>query len=208
MSKGHAASALYAILAKRRFFKEDILRNYCADGCLPGHATRDCVPGLEVSTGSLGHGLPIGTGMALAAKHDKANNRIFVLLSDGECDEGSVWEAAMFAGHHGLDNLVAIIDYNNIQAFGRTKEVLDLEPFAEKWRSFKWAAKEVNGHDLDDLMRTSLAIPFSMGKPSVIIAHTVKGKGVSFMEDTLTWHYKSPDKDQLSLALKELEESE
>jgi transketolase len=160
---------------------------------------------MEVSTGSLGHGLSIGTGIALAAKHDKEIYRTYVLLSDGECDEGSTWEAAMFASHHKLDNLLAIIDYNKFQAFGRTKEVLELEPFADKWESFGWAVRRVDGHDIKKIISSLEKIPFKKKKPSVVIADTIKGKGVSFMEDKLLWHYRSPSKEDLEKALGELE---
>jgi len=205
LSKGHAASALYATLAQRGFFSEEILEQYCIDGGkLSGHSTKACVPGVEASTGSLGHGLSIGIGMALAAKYDASKYRVFVLLSDGECDEGSVWEAAMFASHHKLDNLIAIIDYNKIQAFGRTKEVLNLEPFVDKWKAFGWEVKEIDGHDFQEILHVLKGIPFKEGKPSIAIAHTVKGKGISFMEDEVLWHYKSPNKEQLEIALREL----
>jgi len=205
LSKGHAASAIYATLSKMHFFDKRILVQYCRDGgTLPGHVTIRCVPGIEASAGSLGHGLAIGAGMAIAAKHDRLPYRVFVLMSDGECDEGSVWESALFASHHKLDNLVAIIDYNKIQAFGRTDEVLNLEPFVEKWKSFGFSVKEVNGHDIKRIISTFKKIPFKKNKPSVVLAHTIKGKGVSFMENKLLWHYKSPDKKELEFALQEL----
>jgi len=205
LSKGHGCSALYASLALRGFFNESVLDTYCADdGVLPGHVTLRCVPGIEASTGSLGHGLPIGVGMALAARLDSRAYRTFVVMGDGECDEGSVWEAAMFAGQKGLDNLIAIIDYNKIQAFGRTSDVLDLEPFAKKWESFGWAAIEVDGHSISALCKALGSVPFEKGKPSVVIAHTIKGKGVSFMENRLEWHYKSPKPEEEERALEEL----
>lgn len=205
LSKGHAASALYVTLAVKGFFPEEKLQNYCKDGCrLAGHTTKDCVPGVEVSTGSLGHGLPIGVGMALAGKKDGKKYRVFVLMSDGECDEGSNWEAALFASHHKLDNLVAIIDYNKIQAFGRTNEVLNLEPLKDKWTAFGWSVTEVNGHNFLEIEKALEKVPFKNQKPSLIIAHTVKGKGVSFMEEKIEWHYRSLDKELLKSALKEL----
>lgn len=205
LSKGHAASALYATLAERGFIPEDILKEYCIDGGrLPGHSTMRCVPGVEVSTGSLGHGLSMGIGMAIAAKHDGSKHRVFILLSDGECDEGSVWESAMFASHHKLDNLIAIIDYNKIQAFGRTNEVINLEPFKDKWTAFGWIVKEIDGHNFSQIEKTLSGVPFEKNKPSIAIAHTIKGKGVSFMENQLAWHYKSPNKEQLETALREL----
>lgn len=205
LSKGHASSALYAVLAKRGFFPKKLLNDYCVDrGKLPGHATINCVPGVEVSTGSLGHGLSIGAGLALAAKHDKNKSRVFVILSDGECQEGSVWEAAMFASQHKLDNLISIIDYNKLQGFGKTKDIVGLEPFGKKWAAFGWQVKEVDGHDMAKIIKILESVPFVVKKPSVIIAHTIKGKGVSFMEDSLAWHYKSPGPDELKIALREL----
>jgi transketolase len=205
LSKGHAASALYAILAERGFFNRSVLKGYCCNGgTLPGHATRGCAPGVEVSTGSLGHGLAMANGMAFAALHDDLRCRIFALLSDGECDEGSVWESALFAGHHCLENCVAIIDCNKMQAFGKTSEVLNLEPFAEKWRSFGWSVCEVDGHDYSAMQKLFQKIPFQKYKPSCVIAHTIKGKGVSYMENILDWHYKSPKQADVTAALKEL----
>lgn len=205
LSKGHGCAAVYAALAEKGFFPKDWLDTYCQDGsCLSGHITHHGVPGVEASTGSLGHGLSIGCGIALAGRHDGRHYRVFVLLSDGECDEGSTWEAALFAPHHRLDNLVAIVDYNKIQSFGTVKEVLDLEPLAGKWQAFGWATREIDGHDLAQIEKALLSVPFESGRPSCIIAHTVKGKGVSFMEGQLAWHYKSPSNEQLSQALAEL----
>ncbi len=205
LSKGHAASALYAVLCKRGVFNKKILASYCsAKLSLPGHATKGCVPFVEASTGSLGHGLPIGSGMALAGKYDGLDYRVFVLLSDGECDEGSTWEAALFASHHKLDNLVAIIDYNKLQAFGRTEEVLSLEPLAEKWKAFGWEAREVDGHNFAQMEKILKIVPLKKNRPTMIIAHTVKGKGISFMEDKLMWHYKSPQGEDFKNAMKEL----
>ena len=205
LSKGHAASALYATLAQRGFFPEEVLKGYCIDGGrLSGHSTMGSVPGVEVSTGSLGHGLPLGIGMALAARHDRNKYRVFILLSDGECDEGSTWEGVMFASHHKLDNLIAIIDYNKLQAFGRIEEVVNLEPLRDKWAAFGWEVKEIDGHNFTQIEEALCEVPFKKNKPSIIIAHTIKGKGVSFMENQIAWHYKSPDKEQLEVALKEL----
>jgi transketolase len=206
VSKGHGAAGFYAALAHAGFFPVDWLDRYCQDGePLSGHVTKKGVPGVELSTGSLGHGLPVGCGMALAARADASPSRIFVLLSDGECDEGSSWEAILFAPHHRLDNLVAIVDFNKIQSFGTVKEVLDLEPFAAKWRAFGWAVQEIDGHNHDQIAGTLAAVPFERGRPSVVIANTVKGKGVPFMEDKLLWHYRSPSAEQLAQALAELE---
>ena len=201
LSKGHSAAAAYSVLAELGFFPKDKLKDYCRDGTeLPGHIHHS-VPGVEVSTGSLGHGLSIGVGMALYFKRSGAANRVAVLLSDGDCNEGSTWEAALMAPHLGLENLLVIIDHNKLQAFGRTGEVLPLQPLADKWRSFRWAVREIDGHNHKEISDSLAAIPFERGKPSLLLAHTVKGKGVSFMEDKLIWHYKSPDDEQLRLAL-------
>lgn len=206
LSKGHGVAALYAILAKRGFFPEEILNTYCQDGGkLPGHSTRGSLPGIEASTGALGHGLSMGCGMARAAKDDNLPHKIFVLLSDGECDSGFTWEAALFASHHQLDNLVAIIDYNKIQGFGRTNEVINLEPFVDKWAAFGWEVKEINGHNHSEIEKAFAKLPFEKNKPSIVIANTVKGKGVSFMEDQILWHYRCPDNEEFERALKELD---
>jgi transketolase len=164
----------------------------------------NCAPGVEVSTGSLGHGLSIGAGLALGLSLERRKSRVFVVLSDGECQEGSVWEAAMFASQHKLDNLVSIIDYNKIQAFGRNRDILDLEPFKGKWQAFGWQVKEVDGHNTVELIKALRKIPFRGGSPNAIIAHTIKGKGISFMENNLAWHYKSPNKNELAKGLAEL----
>lgn len=204
LSKGHGCAGLYAILAEKGFFPVSWLETYYLDGSpLPGHAT-SIVPGVEVSTGSLGHGLSLANGMALTAKRDQTGWRVFSILSDGECDEGSIWEAALFSGNHGLDNLTVIVDYNKIQALGHTKDVLDLEPFADKWKAFGWEVREIDGHNLPEVLTTLESVPFISGKPNCIIAHTIKGKGVSFMEDELLWHYRSPQGDEYKEALGEL----
>lgn len=206
LSKGHACAALYAVLAERGFFPVEWLETFCQNGSrLAGHATHTHIPGVEVSTGSLGHGLSVAVGMALAAKRDAKAYRVFVLLSDGECNEGSNWEAIMFAPHHRLDNLIAIVDYNKIQSLGTVEEVLDLEPFADKWRTFGWAVREIDGHDVSKVETVFSQVPFEAGKPSCVIAHTVKGKGVSFMEHKLLWHYRSPQGEEYEAALAELE---
>ncbi|RAU23983.1 transketolase [Paramagnetospirillum kuznetsovii] len=205
LSKGHAAAIVYSALAERGFFPSEWLEQYCQDdGPLPGHISHVGVPGVEVSTGSLGHALPIAVGMALAAKQDGADWKVYVQMSDGECDEGSVWEAILFAAQAGLDNLVVVVDYNKIQSLDRVANVSELEPFADKWRAFRWSVVEVDGHDHDALTQALTSPPARQGRPSVIIAHTVKGKGVSFMEDTVAWHYRSPDADQLAKAVAEL----
>jgi transketolase len=208
LSKGHGAAAMYAALAEKGFFPKEWLEGYCDDDSpLLGHISHK-VPGVEVSTGSLGHGLAIGCGMAKAGKEKNDPHRVFVLLSDGELNEGSCWESILFASHHGLDNLTAIVDYNKIQSFGGVKDVLDPEPLASKWQAFNWASREIDGHDFLQVTHALTAIPFKPGKPSVIIAHTVKGKGVSFMENQLTWHYRSPNDEQLEQALAEINTTE
>jgi len=205
LSKGHAAAVAYSVLAELGFFPKEKLQSYCQDGTeLPGHIHHS-VPGVEVSTGSLGHGLSIGAGMALYFKRTGVANRVAVLLSDGDCNEGSTWEAALMAPHLELDNLLVIIDHNKLQAFGRTGEVLPLKPLADKWIAFRWAVREIDGHNHKKISKSLATVPFEKGKPSIIVAHTIKGKGVSFMEDNLIWHYKSPDDEQLRLALSEIE---
>ena len=207
LSKGHGAAAAYATLAECGFFPEEWLDTYCQDGThLAGHIHHHGVPGVEVSTGSLGHGLSIGCGMALAAKRDGRPYRVFVAMSDGECDEGATWEAALFAPHHKLDNLVAVVDYNKIQSYGTVKEVLDLDPLPAKWTAFGWGVRELDGHNHEELLDALSAVPFEADKPSILVAHTVKGKGVSFMENKLLWHYRNPDDEQLEQALRELGE--
>jgi transketolase len=205
LSKGHAAMALYAALAARGFFPEDELATYAADGGrLAEHPPAKGLPGVEAATGSLGHGLPIGVGMALAGRLSWRSYRVFALLSDGECNEGSVWEAALLAPAHGLDRLVAVIDYNKWQATGRSNEVTALEPLREKWAAFGWSTREIDGHDLGALMTAMQHVPDGTGKPVVIVAHTVKGKGVSFMEDDNDWHYRAPNAAEVTAALREL----
>ena len=195
LSKGHGCITLYVLLQEKGFFPEEELWKFCRfDGILGGHPDPK-VPGIEVSTGSLGHGLPIAVGMAVAAKRRGATHRVVVVLGDGECDEGSVWEAAMSASKHRLDNLVALVDYNKQQSYGSTHEVLDLEPFAAKWQAFGFAVREVDGHDVVALERTLAEVPFAKDRPSMIICHTVKGKGISFAENNMKWHHKSSIKD-------------
>jgi transketolase len=206
LSKGHAGSALYAVLAECGFFPIERLETFYRDGSdLCGHISHLGIPGVEVSTGSLGHGLSIAAGMAFSAHLDSSPQRVFALLSDGECDEGSTWESALFAGHHGLDNLVAIIDFNNIQSLASVAETLALEPLAAKWTSFGWAVREVDGHNHATLAQALGAIPFETGKPSCLIARTVKGKGVAFMENTVLWHYRIARGAEFDAALVELE---
>ncbi len=205
LSKGHAASALYAALSYRGFFSRDILDTYAAPGgCLAEHPYPGCAPGVEVATGSLGHGLSIGLGMAYAGRIQKHSYRVYVLVSDGECNEGSLWEAAMLAPAHRLDNVVAIVDFNRWQATGRTCEVMAIEPLKEKWEAFGWSACEVDGHDAGALVKLLHNVPDGTGRPIAIVAHTVKGKGVSFMEDDNNWHYRIPDAEEVRRAKLEL----
>jgi len=205
LSKGHGCAGLYAVLAEVGFFPMAWLDEFCLDGSrLAGHATHSGVPGVEVSTGSLGHGLSLACGMALAARRDGRKYRVCVLLSDGECDEGSTWEAALFGPHHQLDNLVAIVDYNKIQSLGAVRDVLDLDPLGAKWEAFGWAVSEIDGHDVCEIDAALAEVPSRAGRPSCIIAHTVKGRGVSFMENELLWHYRPPDDNELRRALVEL----
>lgn len=204
LSKGHAAAVLYAVLAEAGFFPPSILEKFNQDGSqLSGHVSSH-LPGIEVSTGSLGHGLSIGCGMALAAKRNHHDYKVWVLLSDGECDEGSNWEAALFAPHHHLNNLQVIIDYNKIQSLGNVSDILKLEPLVDKWKAFGWQVCEVNGHDLDAMFALFSTLSLEKEKPTIVIAHTIKGKGVSFMENELLWHYKSPNLEQYKQAKFEL----
>lgn len=204
LSKGHSTVGLYSTLALRGFFPMEELLTYGMDDTrLMAHVTTR-VPGVEFSTGSLGHGLPFGTGKALAAKKNGEDWRTFVMTSDGEWDEGSNWEAVLAAAHLGLDNLVVIVDYNKIQSLGDVADVIRLEPFSDKFRAFGCGVREVDGHDIAALSQTFDSLPFEPGKPSVVLAHTIKGKGVSFMEGKLLWHYRSPDDTNLALALSEL----
>lgn len=206
LSKGHGAAAVYAALAEMEFLPVKELDTYYQNGgSLAGHISQDGVPGVEASTGSLGHGLAMGCGMALAGKRDARDYRVFVMLSDGECDEGSIWEAALFAPHHHLDNLVAIVDYNKIQSLDRVENTLALEPFAQKWRAFGWSVREIDGHDVEAIEAGLCAVPFEKRRPNALIAHTVKGKGVSFMEHKILWHYQAPSAEDLRRALGELE---
>lgn len=208
LSKGHAGASVYATLAECGFFSVDKLATHYQDGSdLSGHVSHKGVPGVELSTGSLGHGLPVGVGMAYSAKLDEKKHRVFVLLSDGECDEGSNWEAILFAAHHRLDNLIAIIDYNKIQSLKSVSETLELEPFVDKWKSFGWNVAEVDGHNHDQIKDVCKRIPFETDRPNCVIAHTTKGKGVSFMENSVLWHYRTARDDEYELAVKELKGS-
>lgn len=202
LSKGHGSAALYATLAERGFFPKSHLDRYYVDGgILPGHLDMEAVPGIETSAGSLGHGLSIGLGMAISNRQSHNPGHIFVLLGDGECNEGSVWEAVMLASTLRLNNFTAIVDYNKLQSFGRTNEVICQENMAERWRAFGWEVCEVDGHDSVQLEQ---AFKHKQTGPKAIVAHTIKGKGISYMEDRLEWHYKSPNDDQYREALLEL----
>lgn len=205
LSKGHGAAILYACLAEHGFFPTELLDDYSRDGSiLLGHASHH-VPGVEVSTGALGHGLPIAAGMALAAKADAASHRVLVLLGDGELDEGSNWEAIMFAAAHRLDNLMAIVDCNELQALGTVREVLDIEPLDEKFTAFGWDVLAIDGHDHAAIAKALAGDWASRQRPAAVLARTVKGKGVSFMEGRLEWHYKAPSASELAVALAEIE---
>lgn len=206
LSKGHGAPALFQVLAMRGFYPEKMLETYGEDGGL--FAEHPPAPnelaGIEAATGSLGHGLPMALGMALAGRIKKLNYHVYAVLSDGECNEGSVWEAAMLAAAQKVSHLCIIIDFNKWQATGRSREVMALDPLADKWRAFGWNAEEVDGHSMPNLLKALKNFPADNNKPTAIIAHTVKGKGVSFMEDDNNWHYRTPSADEVIAAKREL----
>jgi transketolase len=205
LSKGHAGAAIYAALAEIGFLDKQLLETYCANGSiLSGHVSHLGVPGIELSTGSLGHGLGIACGMAYSGRLARRASRYFNLLSDGECDEGSNWEAILFAGHHRLGRLTAIIDYNKIQSLASCEDTLGLEPFVDKWRSFRWSAEEVDGHDHKAMTKLLSRDSDPVGEPRCVIAHTTKGKGVSFMENTVLWHYRCAKGEEFDRAWAEL----
>ncbi len=208
LSKGHAALALYAALQARGWIGEDQLSSYCANGSLLSGHPEHHLDGIELSTGSLGHGLSVGAGVALAARLRGSGYRVFVLMSDAECNEGSVWEAAMFAAHHRLSNLVAIIDDNGQQALGRSVDVLDLQPLADRWAAFGWDAQVADGHDPVELAAHVEGLDTSEGPPHVLVARTVFGKGVSYMEHKVEWHYWPMSEDDYARALAELSAAE
>ncbi len=206
LSKGHAAPALFQVLARRGYYPESMLDSYGEDGGVfaehppaPSH-----LPGIEAATGSLGHGFPMGLGMALAARIRKRPYKVIALVSDGECNEGSVWEAAMLAASQNVENLAVIVDFNKWQATGRSAEVMGHNSLVEKWRAFGWSAGEIDGHNMGELVRRLQQIPDRSGKPVAIVANTVKGKGVSFMEDDNNWHYRIPSADEVKAAKREL----
>jgi transketolase len=203
LSKGHAGACIYAVLAEQGFFPVETLDQHYRNGSrLSGHVSHKGVPGVEVSTGSLGHGLGIGAGMAFNLRRMGGTQRVYVVLSDGECDEGSVWEAALFAGHHRLSNLCVVIDHNRLQSIGPVSEALRLDPLDEKWRAFGWHALRVDGHDHAALRKAFAAA--ADDKPTCIVADTVKGRGVSFMENQVLWHYRSPQGEEYVAAMREL----
>jgi transketolase len=192
LSKGHGCLALYALLADKGYFPRQALATFCRrSSILGGHPERGKTPGVEASTGALGHGLAIGLGLALAARIKGRDTRVFVVLGDGEINEGSVWESAMSAGKHGVSNLTSLIDYNKLQSYGFTDEVQPLEPLVDKWRSFGFEAVEVDGHDVEALRRVLSQTPVNSSKPTAVVCHTVKGKGIPFAENEPTWHHKS-----------------
>ena len=206
LSKGHGAPALFQVLARRGFYDPALLDDYGVDGGVFAEhpPTPDHLAGIEAATGSLGHGFPMALGMALAGRIQSRRYNVFALLSDGECNEGSVWEAAMLAAAQRVDNLMVIVDFNKWQATGRSEEVMALSPLAEKWRAFGWNAVEVDGHDMQALVRLMSCLPDDGGRPVAVIAHTVKGKGVSFMEDDNNWHYRTPSAEEVVKAKREL----
>ncbi|WP_199614010.1 transketolase [Paenibacillus alkalitolerans] len=203
-SKGHSVESLWCILADRGFFPKEELDTYCQFGTrLIGHPNNK-VPGIEMNTGALGHGLSVAVGMALAAARDRKDYRVYCLMGDGEQAEGSVWEAAMAGAHYGLDNLIGIVDRNRLQISGSTEDVMGLEPLDDKWRAFGWHVVSVDGNDIGGLLDAFRAVPEKTGKPTLVLADTVKGKGVSFMENQVKWHHHVPNDIELALALEEL----
>jgi transketolase len=206
LSKGHACPVLYATLAERGYYDKSLLYTVRGiDSLLQGHPDMNKTPGIDMTSGSLGNGLSAGLGMALALKMKQTTSHVFVIMGDGELQEGEVWEAAMAAPRLGADNLVAIIDYNHLQSGGKTDEILSLEPLEDKWKAFGWKVFEMNGHNMEDIVvKLEMAVNFK-GRPTVLIAHTVKGKGVSFMENNNAWHCRIPNEEQYRQALQELE---
>lgn len=206
LSKGHACTALYAVLSLTGFFPKTWLRKYSTNEAeLGGHSTSGKVPGVELSTGSLGHGMPYGLGISLSRKRNMVSGKIIVVMSDGECDEGTTWESALIANHFSLDNFRVVIDRNNLQSMGSTESTLALEPFAEKWRAFGWDVIEVDGHNFKELLE---ALNYNSKKPTCIIANTIKGKGIDFMEGSVAWHYRPPTEKDLFEALEQLKDNE
>jgi transketolase len=206
LSKGHAGAGVYAALAEIGFFDPELLKQHYQNGSIfSGHVSHKGVPGVEFSTGSLGHGLGVATGMAMAAKLSGKGHRVHAVLSDGECDEGSNWEAILFAAHNKLGNLTASVDYNKLQSLKPVSETLGLEPFTDKWRSFGWHVADVDGHDHDQLLAAYAAANAETDRPSVVICNTTKGNGISFMENSVLWHYRTPQGQEYEDAVSELE---
>jgi transketolase len=191
LAKGHAALALYSAMRWKRLIDEDLFHTYCKDGSILAAHPESALPGVEVATGSLGQGLSVGCGLAIALRRRLSPGRVFVLMSDAECNEGQVWEAAMFAAQHQLSNLKAIIDLNGFQAMGPTAEIIDMTPMADRWRAFGWSVQDVDGHDLESLLQALSPPGHEHGKPSLVVAHTTLGKGVAYMEDQVEWHYRN-----------------
>ncbi|MFC2070300.1 transketolase [Chloroflexota bacterium] len=207
-SKGHSCLALYTALAETGYFEKERLERFCVDdGLLAGHPERELVPGVEITAGSLAHGLPIAVGMALAAKIDKKEHKIYAVLSDGECNEGSTWEAIMSGAQLGLDNLTLIIDNNRFISLGPLAEIMNVEPLGDRMRDFGWGVEVIDGHDMGQIVSALEKIPFEAGKPSVIVSNTVKGKGVSFMENVAMWHYRGMNEEEAEIASRELKEA-
>lgn len=205
LSKGHSGIAIYSALAEVGFFPVSELEKYYTDGSfLSGHVSHKGVPGVEFSTGSLGHGMSVGCGIAISCRNDNKENRVYVIVGDGECNEGSVWEAALFANQMAIDNFTVIVDYNKMQGMGNCEEVISLSPFEEKWKTFGFNVLNIDGHDHQSLTK-ALKMKFNNNKPTCIIANTIKGKGISFMENNLLWHYKNPTGDFYDKAIAELE---
>jgi transketolase len=204
LSKGHAATALYAALAYKGYLTEDDLKTYGKAGSLLEEHPSPKLPGVEAATGSLGHGLPCGCGLALAGRIKRQKYRTFVLMSDGECNEGSVWEASLFAAANKLGNLCAFVDFNKWQATGRSKEVLALDPLADKFKTFGWNVHEIDGHDHQQILNAVNGVSLDNTKPTMVVSHTVKGKGISFMEDDNNWHYRIPTVEEVAMAKTEL----
>ncbi len=205
LSKGHGSVALYAVLADKGFFDESHLNTYGKKGTiLGGHPDMHKVPGVEASTGALGHGFPFAVGIALAGKLNQKDYHVYTILGDGECQEGSIWEAALFAPQKQLDNLTAIIDYNKFQAMDELDNIVSLDPLADKWKAFGWAVQEIDGHNYEEIIDVFTSLPLEEKKPTLIIAHTIKGKGISFMEGEPIWHYRMPNSDEMKIACKDL----
>ena len=205
LSKGHACVSLYVVLADKGFFDKKHLATFgTSDTILGGHPDMLLVPGVEATTGALGHGFPFGVGIAFAGKLDKKGYKVIVVIGDGECQEGSVWEAAFFAAHHKLDNLIVVMDSNKLQAMDSLNSIVSLEPLIDKWKASNWNVAETDGHNMSELTEVFKTVMSSKGKPNLIVANTIKGKGLSFMENEPIWHYRMPDEKQMEIAFKEL----